>query len=77
MSMLILLSILAAPVAQQESIDVARLVLAVLCVVVASSMALGASIGLARRMHQLADRPSSQKPPEQSSESDDEAQDEP
>lgn len=45
-----------AVVAQQDSTTSAKLILAVLCVVVLSSMALGVSIGLARRMQQIADR---------------------
>lgn len=55
---MIVLFTIAAQTAQQGSADVVRLVLAVLCVVVLSSVALGASIGLARRMHQIADRDS-------------------
>lgn len=41
-----------------------RLVLAVLCVMVLSSIAVGVSIGLARRMHDLAERtPRTDAPP--------------
>ncbi len=61
---------IAAQATQQGSTDVVRLVLAVLCVMVLSSVALGASLGLARRMHQIADRespaPSDEQEPDSS-----------
>ncbi len=50
-----------------------RLVLAVLCVMVLSSVALGASIGLARRMHDIAERTPRKNPPPTNEPTDDQA----
>ncbi len=46
-----------AQAAQQNSTNAAELVLAVLCVVVASTVALAVSVGFARRMQQIANKP--------------------
>jgi hypothetical protein len=63
---MIMLFTIAAQAAQQDPTASARLILAVLCVVVASSIALAVSIGLARRMSQIADRPPrKQEPPDE------------
>ena len=52
-----------------------RLVLAVLCVMVLSSVAVGASIGLARRMNDIAERTPRKNPPPTNAPHDDQAQD--
>ncbi len=51
------------------------LVLAVLCVIVLSSVALGVSIGLARRMHDIAERTPRKNLPPTNEPTDDQAQD--
>jgi hypothetical protein len=58
-----MLLIIATHALQQNSTASAQLILAVLCVVVMSSIALGVCIGLARRMQQIADRTPRTSPP--------------
>jgi hypothetical protein len=59
-----MLLIIATHVLQQNSTASAQLILAVLCVIVLSSLALGVCVGLARRMQQIADSTPRKKPPQ-------------
>jgi len=54
---------IAAFLAQNTSPAAVQLILAVLCVVVLSSVAVGVSIGLARRMNEIAERTPRKNPP--------------